>query len=104
MSSGSEVERPIDEPVLQSDVTVPHPPNLALPNLVHGFVTLNRPPYTTELPKMLLGPDPLLDGAVILLQDVVQILKPVDGGSAVVRLLLPSIQESQVDNTWPYRC
>ena len=74
MSSSGEAERAIDEPVLHSDVTLRHPPNLALPNLVHRFVTLNRPPRTTELPKMLLGTDPFLDGAVILLQNVVQIL------------------------------
>ena len=74
MSSGSQAEHLIDEPVLHSDVTLSHPPNLAHPNLVHRFVTLNRPPRTTELPKMLLGTDQFLDGAVILLQDVVQIL------------------------------
>jgi putative transposase len=74
VSSSGEAERAIDKPVLQSDGTLGHPPNLALPNLVHRFVTLNRPPRTTELPKMLLGTDPLLDGAVILLQNVVQIL------------------------------
>jgi hypothetical protein len=67
MSSGNEVEGPIDEPVLRSDVTAPHPPNLAVPNPVHCFVTMNRPPRTTELPKMLLGTDPFLDGAVILM-------------------------------------
>jgi hypothetical protein len=67
VSSGSQAEHLIDEPVLHSDVTLCHPPNLALPNLVHHFVTLNRPPRTTELPKMLLGTDPFFDGAVILL-------------------------------------
>ncbi len=74
MSSDSEVERPIDEPILQSNVTVPHLPNLALPNLVDCFVTLNRSPRATELPKMLPGTDSFLDGAVILLQDFVPIL------------------------------
>jgi RNA polymerase primary sigma factor len=73
-SSASEAEGAIDKSVLQSDVSPCHPPNLPLPNLVHGFVTLNRPPRTTELPEMLLGTDPFLDSAVILLQDVVQIL------------------------------
>ena len=54
-SLGSGAEHLIDEPVLHSDVTLCHPTNLALPNLVHCFVTLNRPPRTTELPKVLLG-------------------------------------------------
>src|SRR5690242_8423102 len=71
VSSGNEAEHLIDEPVLHSDVTLYHPPNLALPNLVHRFVTLNRPPRTTQLTKILLGTDPFLDGTVVLLEDVV---------------------------------
>jgi hypothetical protein len=74
VSSDRKAEHPIDKPVLHSDVTVPQPPNLALPNLVHRFVTLNGPPRTIELPEMLLGTDPFLDGAVVLLQNVIQIL------------------------------
>ena len=74
MISGSQAEHLIDEPVLHPNVTVPHPPNLTLPNLVHGFVTLNRPPCTAELTKMLLGTNPSLDGTVILLENVVEIL------------------------------
>jgi hypothetical protein len=73
-TSGSQAERPVDEPVPRSDVTFLHPPNLPLANPMHRLVTLNRPPRTTELTKMLLSPDPLLDRAMILLQDVVQIL------------------------------
>ena len=74
MSLDGEAKRPIDELVLCADVTFLYPPNLSLPNLVHRLVTLNRPPRTTELTKVLLSTDPLLDGTVILLQDVVQIL------------------------------
>jgi hypothetical protein len=74
VSSGSEAEHLIDEPVLHSDVTLSQPPNLALPNFVHRFVILNRPPRTTEFPEILLGTNPFLDGAVILFQDGVQIL------------------------------
>ncbi len=72
-SSAGEAEHPFDEPVLRSDVTL-HPPNLSLLNLVHRRVALNRPPRTTELAKMLLGTDPFFGGAVILLQNVVQVL------------------------------
>jgi hypothetical protein len=45
-----EVKCPIDELVLRQDVS------------------------TTKLTKMLLGADPFLDGTVVLLEDVVQIL------------------------------
>jgi hypothetical protein len=74
VSLGSEGEDSINKLVLPSDVTLLHPPDLALPNLVHHLVALNRPPRTTELAKALLGTDPFLDGAMILLQNVVQIL------------------------------
>jgi hypothetical protein len=103
-SSGSEAEHLVDEPVLHSNVTPCHPTNLALPNLVHCFVTLNRPPRTTELTKMLLGTDPFLDGTVILLQDVVQIWNRPMVAARSQDSFFPSIQESQADNIWPYRC
>jgi hypothetical protein len=47
---------------------------LTFADIVDHFVALNRPSRTIELTKMLLGRDPFLDGTVILLQDVVQIL------------------------------
>jgi hypothetical protein len=55
VSSGGEAKHPIDELVLCSDVTLLHPPNLSLPNLVHRLVPLNGPSRTTEPTKMLLG-------------------------------------------------
>jgi hypothetical protein len=85
------------KPVLHSDVTLPHPPNLALPNLVHRFVTLNRPPRTTELPEMPLGTDPLLDGAVILFQNVVQILNRPVTASTKNMTIAPVILEQYPD-------
>ena len=74
VSSGGEAEHPIIELVLRMDITLLHPPHLPFPNLVHYLVSLNRPPRTTEPTKMLLGTDPFLDGVVILLQNVIQIL------------------------------
>ena len=74
MSLDGEAKRPIDELVLCQDVTLLDPSNLTFADLMDYFVALNRPPRTTELTKMLLGTDSLLDGTVILLQDVVQIL------------------------------
>lgn len=55
--SGGEAEYPIDEVILRSDVTRLHPPDMALLNLVHHLVTLNRSPRRTELPEILLGTD-----------------------------------------------
>ena len=74
MSLEGEAECPIDELVLRQDVTVLHPSDLTFADLVNHFVALNRPPRTTELTKMLLGAHPSLDGSVILLEDVVQVL------------------------------
>ena len=74
MSLEGEAECPIDELVLRQDVTVLHPSDLTFADLVNHFVALNRPPRTTELTKMLLSTDPFLDGTMILLEDVIQIL------------------------------
>jgi hypothetical protein len=74
VSLGSAGEDPINKLVRPSDVTLLHPPDLALPNVVHHLVALLRSPLRSELPKVLLGTDLFLDGAVILLQNVVQIL------------------------------
>ena len=71
---GSETKNPTDELVLRQDVTLLHPSGLTFADLVDHLVTLNRPSCTTKLTKMLLGTDPLLDGTVILVQDVIQIL------------------------------
>ena len=70
----SEAKCPIDELVLRQDVTLLHPSNLTFADLMDHFVALNCLSCTTELTKMLLGTDSFLDGTVILLQDVVQIL------------------------------
>jgi hypothetical protein len=48
--------------------TLLHPPDLALPKLVHHLVALNRSPRRSKLPKVVQYMD--LDGAVILLQNV----------------------------------
>src|SRR5260370_1356786 len=74
MRLGREGKRQIDELVLGQDVSLLDPSNLTFADLMDYFVALNRPPRTTEMTKMLLGTDPFLDGTVILLQDVVQIL------------------------------
>jgi hypothetical protein len=63
----------LDHPDLDADIALLYPPQ-SLQNLMHRLVTLNRPPRTTELPRMLLGPHLFRDSVVILLQDIVQIL------------------------------
>jgi hypothetical protein len=73
-SGGDEAKHPMDGPVLCSDVTLFRPQNVSLQNLVHRLVALDAPARTTEPTKMLLRTDPLLDGAVILLQDFYPIL------------------------------
>jgi hypothetical protein len=69
-----EAKCPIDEPVLRQNVTLLHPSDLILVDLVHRLVALNRLTRTTESTEMLLGAEPFLDGTVISLQDVIQIL------------------------------
>ena len=74
VSLEGEAKNPIDELVLSQDITLLHSSDLTFADLVHRLVALNRLTCTTELTKMLLGADPFLDGTVILLQDVVQVL------------------------------
>jgi hypothetical protein len=74
VSLGSDGEDSIIKLVLPSHVTLLHPPDLALPNLVHHLVALNRSPRRSEPPRVLLGTDLFLDGAVVLLPKPVQIL------------------------------
>lgn len=68
---GREFKEPVDEFILISDVAPPQPPKLPFPNLVNGLVALNRSPRRIETAKTLLGTNPFLDGAVMLLQEAV---------------------------------
>src|SRR5262249_58685161 len=53
---------------------VAEPPRLPLTNHMHRLIAFGRPPRCPELAKVLLGRDASFDRAMILLQDVVQIL------------------------------
>jgi hypothetical protein len=53
---------------------VADPPRLPFPEHVHRLIARDRPPRCPELAKVLLGLDASFDRAMILLQDVVQIL------------------------------
>ncbi len=59
---------------LTPNIVPAYPPNLPLPDHVHGFVALNRSPRRLEFSKALLGIDAAFDRSVILLQDIVQVL------------------------------
>ncbi len=64
----------VDELNLTPNIVPAYPPNLPLPDHVHGFVALNRSPRRLEFSKALLGIDAAFDRSVILLQDIVQVL------------------------------
>ena len=74
MISGSQIEGLVDELNLTPNIVPVHPPNLPLPYHIDGFVTLNRSPCRLEFSEALLGVHAAFDRAVILLQDIVQVL------------------------------
>ena len=72
--SGSQIEKPVDEPILLANIIVADPPRLPLADHVYSLVSRNRSQSCLELAKALLGLHSSFDRAMILLQDVVQIL------------------------------
>src|SRR5215472_5903413 len=72
--SGRQIEQLVDELILFTNFFAADPPRRPLPDHVHRFVSLNRSPGRLELTNVLLGLHSSLDGSVILLQDIVQIL------------------------------
>jgi hypothetical protein len=101
VSSGSAGEDPINKLVRPSDVTPLHPPDLALPNVVHHLVALLRSPLRSEPPKVLLGTGLFLDGAVILLQNAVQIL---NWPRTARGRKTPSSLDSEIAYGYPWLC
>ena len=69
-----ESEQLTDEPDLTPNVVSLHPPNLTLANHVYRLIPLNRSPGGVKFPEALLGVDPTFDGAMILFNDVIQVL------------------------------
>ena len=81
--SGSQIERLVDEPILLASIIAADPARLRLPDHVHRFVALNRSPGRLILAKALLGLHASFDRAMILLQDVAQILdRPMSAAAA----------------------
>jgi hypothetical protein len=72
--SGGQSEQLVDKLILTPNIRPAHPSNLSLPHRVDRFITLNRSSRRLELAESLLGVHPSLDGAVVLLDDVVQVL------------------------------
>jgi hypothetical protein len=72
--SGREIEQLVDEAILLANIIVAEPPSLAHAVHGHGLVTRNRSQRCAELAKALLGLHSSFDRAMILLQDVVQVL------------------------------
>src|SRR5262249_49424285 len=72
--SGRQIEQPVDEMILFTNIIAADPPRLPLPDHVHRFVSFNRSPGCLDLTKVLLGLHSSFDGSMILLQDIVQIL------------------------------
>src|ERR1700730_1043048 len=102
--SGSQIEQLVDEPILLANIIVADPPRLSLPDHVHSLVSRNRSPCRAELAKALLGLHASFDRSVILLQDVVQVFGPVDGGSGGAGFLPLSLLQSPSRRAGPYRC
>src|SRR6476646_4708583 len=71
---GDESEQFSNEPDLTPNVVSLHPPNLPLPHHVYRFIALNGSSGRLKFPEALLGVDPTVDRAVVLLEDVIQVL------------------------------
>jgi hypothetical protein len=72
--SGGQFEELMDELNLTPNIRSAHPPNLPLPHHVHRLVTLDRSLRRLEFSEPLLGAHLAFDRAVVLLENVVQIL------------------------------
>jgi hypothetical protein len=71
---GGESEQLSDEPDLTRNVVSLHPPNLPLPHHVYRFIALDGSSGRVKFPEALLGVDPAFDRAMVLLEDVIQVL------------------------------
>ena len=104
MRSQAAFEQLVDELILFANIDAADPPSLPLPNHVHRLIPFNRSPGRLELAKALLGLHSSFDRSMILLQNVVQIIAPVDVGSGVAGFLPLSLLQSPSRRGEPYRC
>ena len=95
---GGHLEEFVDEPILTPDVTPSQPPHLALPNYVHRLIALSRSSRSLEFAEPLLGLHWPFDRAMVLLEDVVQILDGSVAAAAAQRLFLLYVCDSRAVN------
>jgi hypothetical protein len=71
--SPGQSEHFVDELILTPHISSAYPSNLPLAQHVDRFISLNRSSRRMELSESLLGIQSSFDGAVVLLDDVVQV-------------------------------
>ena len=76
---GGQAAQLFDEPDLTPNLIALHPPKLPLADHIHRLISLKRSPGRVKFPEALLGVDPAFDRAMVLFNDVVQVL---DGSMA----------------------
>ena len=89
--SCSHPEQRVDALNLLPNIRTAHPPRLPLPDHVNCLISLDRSPCRVKFTKALLGLHASFDRAMILLQDVVQVLnRPVAATASQDSFLLHS--------------
>jgi hypothetical protein len=95
---GCHIEEFVDEPILTLDVMPAQPPDLTLPDYVHRLIALNRSSRSLEFTKPLLSVHSPFDRAMVLLDDVVQILDGSVAAPAAERPFLLYVGDSRAVN------
>ena len=72
--SRRQIKELVDELILSANIIVADPAHLSLANHVYSLIAGKRSPPGAELTKALLGLNSSFDRAMILLEDIVQIL------------------------------
>jgi hypothetical protein len=95
---GGQLEHVVDELILTPNIGPAHPSNLSLPHHVDHFITLKRSSCGLELSESLFGVHSSFDGAMVLLDNVVQVLHgSVPTATAESSFLLSSRDRGGID-------
>ena len=84
----SDTEDRVNEPALGYRITLGYPADLPFANCVHRLITFDRSPRPLHRTETKAGRDPLLDEAMILLDNVVQIRR---GSAATAPVEFPAL-------------